>query len=115
MNYLERQRLEKPIEKCPCPTVFLAPSDGRIGATRRNQHLHREEFAEHQVVVRGVTRFPASWEMDCANRVAFLTLNKLAWRKSFQSGISGRKFIQQPVNQAAQHALRKTFRRGEDG
>jgi hypothetical protein len=76
--------------------------------------LHREELSEHQMFVRGVTRFPAIREMNCANRFASFTLNKIKWRQSFQSGISGRNFGQQPVNHAAQDALRKTFRRRVD-
>src|SRR5205823_8135830 len=107
-------RLQQPIKQRPCPTVFLALSNRGVGASRRNQHLHCEEFGEHKMFVRGITRFPASWEMDCANRVASLALRKIAWGQSFQPGISGRKFVQQTVNHAAQDALRKTFRRRVD-
>jgi hypothetical protein len=94
--------------------VFLAAAYRGIGTSRRNQHLHREEFGEHEVFVRGITRFPASWEMNCANRVASLALSQIARRQSFQSGVSGRKFVQQPVNHASQDTLRKTFRRRVD-
>ena len=59
---------------------------------------------------RGVTRVPAVREMDRANRVASLATNKIAWRQCFQSGRPRRKFVQQPVNHAAQDTLRKTFR-----
>src|SRR6266481_3321907 len=61
----------------------------------------------------GVTRFPAFREMNRANRVASFPMNQTARYQRFQWIIGN--FIQQPVNDAAQSALRKTFCRGVNG
>src|SRR5215211_3835796 len=66
------------------------------------------------MLVRRVTRLPGVREMDGANRFEPIPLDKIAWRPCLQSAIRVSEFVQQTVNHAAQHALRKTFCRRVD-
>src|SRR6266513_3614842 len=53
-------------------------TNGRLRASRCDQHLHREEFGENQMLAGDVTRFPAFRKMNRANRITLFSMNKLA-------------------------------------
>src|SRR4029077_17139107 len=75
-------------------------------------HLHDKEFREHEMLARGIPRFPASRKMYGSHRVRSLHAHQsdrgdlvpcCIWR-----------LVQNTVDDAAQDALRKTFSRGID-
>src|SRR6266567_3882712 len=108
-SQLEWQRVQKFVEQRARSAVRLANADRCLGASRCDQHLHREEFGKNQMLAGGVKRFPVFWKMYRTNRVTSFPMNETARPQGFQRLIHN--FIQQPVNDAAQPALGKTFRR----
>src|SRR5215467_2573975 len=86
----------------------VADANRCIRAPGRNQDLHGEELREDQILTSGIARFPALRKMNGASRLPSRTMNQAARRNRFQFWVPN--FIQQSVNDAAQNALRKTFR-----
>ena len=90
----------------------LPVADRSISASPRDQHLHGEEFREHQILARGIACFPAFREMDCANGFRSRAAHQIVRRDRFPSCI--RNFLQDAIKDAAQGTLRKTFCRRID-
>src|SRR4029079_19777371 len=78
-----------------------------------NQHLHGEKFREHEMLARDIALFPTSWKMylaDCVRTFAVHQTGRGDWLPFWVW-----KLLQNPIDDAAQDALRKTFGRGIDG
>src|SRR6476660_336485 len=92
--------------------MCLAGSGGCFETPRRNQHLHGKEFREHEMLARGVPRFPIFGKMYRSNRVRSLAAHQSARGDRLPPRVG--KLAQDPIDDAAQDALRKTFRRRID-
>src|SRR6058998_1580031 len=92
--------------------MWLTNANRRLRTSRCDHHLHREEFRKNEMLARGITRFPALRKMNRPNRGTSISLNEIVRHQRFQ-WFAG-KFVQQPIDDAAQYALRKTFRRRID-
>src|SRR5207253_9351978 len=86
---------------------------GQCGSMPRSVAM-RSAFAsrrirKNQMLAGGIKRLPAFWKMNRTNRVTSFPINQTARSQGFQRFVHN--FIQHPVNDAAQHALGKTFGR----
>src|SRR6476660_2297486 len=92
--------------------MCLAGSGGCFETPRRNQHFHGKEFREHEMLARGVPRFPTFGKMYRSNRVRSLAAHQSGRGDRLPSDVW--RLVQDPIDDAAQDALRKTFSRGID-
>ena len=81
----------------------------RVASSRCDQHLHGEKFGKHEVLTRGGKRLPGFGKMNLPDRFASIAVFQVP-RQQWLDWV-GVEVLKQPMDNAAQNALRETFRR----
>ena len=84
----------------------------RIYSAGCDQHLHREEFGEDEVLTRGRERLPRLGETNRPDRFAAITVFQI-FRQQWLNRCRV-EVLKKSINDAAQYALGQTLGRGID-